>query len=129
MENKKQLTKVEKFGMVERILTGELDFELDVDDETIEMLVEFIKAESERISKANRRPSDPKKVKAENEAVLEALALFPDPVQVKALLKTDIFIEHDFSSQKATTILGRLFREGVVVKTQGKGKVSLYVLA
>lgn len=125
MENEKKFTKVEKFGMVEKILTGELD----VDAETIEMLVEFVKAESERISKANHRPSDPKKVKAENEAVLEALALFSEPAQVKALLKTDIFIEHDFSSQKATTILGRLVREGVVVKTEGKGKVSLYALA
>lgn len=125
MENEKKYTKVEKFGMLEGILTGEFEPNAEV----TEMLVEFVKAESERIGKANHRPSDPKKVEAENEAVLEALALFPEPVQVKALLKTDIFIEHDFSSQKATTILGRLVREGVVVKTEGKGKVSLYALA
>ena len=125
MENEKKYTKVEKFGMLEGLLTGEFEPTAEV----TEMLVEFVKAESERISKANHRPSDPKKVEAENEAVLEALSLFPEPVQVKALLKTDIFIEHDFSSQKATTVLGRLVREGVVVKTEGKGKVSLYALA
>ena len=125
MENEKKYTKVEKFGMLEAVLTGEFE----PDTEATEMLVEFVKAESERISKANHRPSDPKKVEAENEAVLEALSQFSEPVQVKALLKTDVFIEHDFSSQKATTVLGRLVRDGVVVRTEGKGKVSLYALA
>lgn len=125
MENEKKYTKVEKFGMLEAVLNGTLE----PDAEVTEMLVEFVKAESERISKANHRPSDPKKVEAENEAVLEALSQFSEPVQVKALLKTDVFIEHDFSSQKATTVLGRLVRDGVVVRTEGKGKVSLYALA
>ena len=97
----------------------------NLETEVREKLVALVASLEKRNAKAGTRK--PTKIQRENVAVkdsiVEVLATFEGPVQAKVVADALAL-----SNQKASAMLNQLVADGVVVKTEGAKKVSLFAL-
>lgn len=94
-------------------------------------MVDFIEKEISIIQKRNANKVPSKRQKENEELkpiVLNALADIGEPCTVSDLIKSDTLADKELSTQRATPILKKLEKEGLVVSAKN-GKSTLYSVA
>ena len=98
-------------------------FTFEVDDDTIDMVIDFLRDRKEKASKRSSGERKPTKTQIENEGIKEEILAYM--VVGENYRVSDIAEEMEYSPNKLTALLRQLVAEGKVENTKEK-RVSYY---